>query len=111
MYTVKFVPYPHGSEGRKDIHVLATDEYKWNVKYPSNSKELKEILSEEAGFIVIWELPLILFPDDGIQVVILTTYRNTNPDSQGSLRVDTYIAYDCSVFVMNDNGKTIDRIG
>lgn len=111
MYSIKFMPYPHGNEGRKDIHMLSADEYKWRVEYPATLDALEEIMSENAGFIVIWELPLENFPDDGISMVILTTYRNTNLEGHNSLRVETYIAYDCSVFIMNANGKTIDRIG
>lgn len=111
MYSIKFMPYPHGSENRKDIHMLSADEYKWSVEYPETLDALKKILNENSEFIVIWRLPLENFPDDGISVVILTTYRNTNLAGPSSLVVDTYIAYDCSVYIMNDNGKTIDRIG
>jgi hypothetical protein len=105
------MPYPHGSENRKDVHMLSADEYKWRVEYPATLEALKEIFNENSGFIVIWGLPLENFPDDGISVVILTTYRNTNLVGPSNLTVDTYIAYDCSVYVMNANGKTIDRIG
>ncbi len=111
MYSIKFMPYPYNSEDRKDIHMLSADEYKWHVEYPETSIALKEIMEKNSEFIVIWELPLENFPDDGISVIILTTYRNTNPEGHNSLNVETYIAYDCSMFVMNDNGKTIDRVG
>ena len=113
MYSIKFMPYPHGSENRKDIHMLSADEYKWNVRYPLDLETFKKILDERPEFIVIWELPLDedTFPDDGISLIILTTYRSTNPEGLNSIRVETYIAYDCSMFVMNDNGKTIDRVG
>ena len=116
MYTVKFIPYSHGVD--RSTHVLSTDEYQWNVKYPENIEALREILDENRGFIVIWEIPLsekindeMAFPEGGIQLVLLTTYRNTNLEGQNSMRVSTYIAYDCSMFVMNNHGKTIDRVG
>jgi hypothetical protein len=107
------MPYPHGSEDRKDIHMLSADEYKWRVEYPENLEALIKILNEHSEFIVIWKLPIDedTFPDDGISMVILTTYRNTNLAGPSSLVVDTYIAYDCSMYVMNENGKTIDRVG
>jgi hypothetical protein len=111
MYSIKFKPYPHGSENRKDIHMLSADEYKWSIEYPATLDALKEILNENREFIVIWELPLENFPDDGISVTILTAYRYTSPDGYSNLRACTYIAYDCSMYVMNDNGKTIDRVG
>ena len=114
MYSIKFIPYPpHDSDHRKDVHMLSADEYKWHVEYPANVKALSKILNENSEFIVIWGLPMDedTFPDDGISMVILTTYRNTNLVGPSSLTVEEYIAYDCSVYVMNANGKTIDRIG
>ena len=114
MYSIKFIPYPYTAEKLdKHTHVLSADEYKWCVKYAPDRETLKEILDENREFRVIWELPLRKsnFPDGGIQLVLLTIYKSTNPEGYDSLKVNTYIAYDCSVFVMNENGKTIDRIG
>jgi len=112
MYSIKFVPYPYSVEDQdKGIHMLSADEYKWSVKYPATLDELNEIFSENHGFRVIWELPMNDMPENGISLIILTTYRNTNLEGLNSLRVETYIAYDCSMYVMNDSGKTIDRVG
>jgi len=119
MYSIKFIPYSYAIDGgKKGVHMLSADEYKWRVKYPETLKDLKEILDENSGFRVIWELPMgekagdtYAFPKGGISVVLLTVYRNTNLVGPSSLTVEEYIAYDCSVYVMNANGKTIDRIG
>ena len=119
MYSIKFIPYSYAIDsGKKGIHVLSADEYKWRVRYPETLKELKEIFDENSGLRVIWELPMgkktgdkMAFPKGGISVVILTTYRNTNLEGHNSLRVEEYIAYDCTMYGMNANGKTIDRVG
>jgi len=119
MYSIKFIPYSYSTSANdKGIHMLSADEYKWNVKYPATLDELNEIFSENHEFRVIWEFPMgekdgdgLAFPKGGLSLIILTTYRNTNLEGPNSLRVATYLAYDCSMYVMNDNGKTIDRVG
>lgn len=119
MYSIKFIPYSYAIDsGKKGVHMLSADEYKWRVKYPATLDELNEIFSENSGFRVIWELPMgekdgdrMAFPKGGLSLIILTTYRNTNLEGLNSLRVEEYIAYDCTMYVMNDNGKTIDRVG
>ncbi len=59
MYSVKFIPYSYAIDsGKKGIHVLSADEYKWRVRYPETLKELKEIFNENSGLRVIWELPM-----------------------------------------------------
>ncbi|MCH7559781.1 MAG: hypothetical protein IIC67_00170 [Thaumarchaeota archaeon] len=121
MYSIKFSPYNTGNKyeklSKRKTHVLPADEYSWSVHYPLSHKDFRKVLDEELEHVdwsVIWSMPLEPdeFPEDGLQLVFITVHKSIGIDGASFNQiVNTYVAYDCSVYIMNDLGRTIDRIG
>lgn len=122
MFTLKFSPFSKSTDdyefgSNRQVFVTETDEYGWKVRYPLDHATFKKILSEElehVNYSTVWSLPLEPdeFPEEGLTLVFVTTYKDTSIDRAGTAKyVSTFVGYDCTVYIMNDSGRTIDRIG
>jgi hypothetical protein len=114
---LKFKPYPQNKslyaggsvgDGWRDENLLECDEVKHRNWWVSNSGDLQAILEDEDGsWFPIWELPIydskVQFPEDGISLtrLIVTRYE--------PLRIETVFVYDCNIYAMSDEGKTVDK--
>jgi hypothetical protein len=121
MFTIRFSPFSTSQDdyefgSNRETFNTESDEYGWKVKYPLDYDTFRKILSEElehVNYTNVWSLPLERdeFPEDGLSLVFITTYKDTSIDRSGTSKyVRTFVGYNCSVYIMNDNGRTIDRI-
>jgi hypothetical protein len=125
---VKCVPYPlepvvsegkiHEGQRRKN-RLIECEDLSYEVRHPLDLDTLLKILDEILdGWSPIWKLPLgghpetdpdqQHFPDDGLRLVILEVMRIGRETEETF--TTTYLAYDCNVYIMSNEGRTIDRI-
>lgn len=125
---VKCVPYPLPVAGEGGIYegqrrknrLIECEDLSYEVRYPHDLQTMLKILDEEVDhpWTPVWKLPLgghpetkpdqQPFPDDGLRLVILVVIH-TGREPEDSFTM-TYLAYDCEVFIMSDQGHTIDTI-
>ena len=122
MFTIRFAPYSTSTDNyefgsNRETFNTEADEYGWKVKYLLDYDTFRKVFAEElehVNYTTVWSMPLERdeFPEDGISLIFITAYKDTSIDRAGTSKyVTTFVGYNCSVYIMNDNGRTIDRIG
>ncbi len=110
---IKCVPNDSEEGHRRAEYILEADEVAHETRYPLDYATFTEILANDVPeeWAVFWSLPLEKkdFPVEGIQLVILNVWKRADPTAPMAY-VKTYLAFDCTIYVMSNEGKTIDRI-
>ena len=115
---LKLVPW-NGDDERRATRIKEIDskEIDFYVRHPIDRDTGLKILEEAGGgeWLTIWSMPLNDpessngdfeglpdWPEGGLSLIIFTIRENRN--------YQTYVAYDCTMYLMSDTGKTIDTI-
>lgn len=121
---VKCVPYPLPVAGeggvyegqRRKNRLIECEDLSYEVRHPLDLKTMLKILDEDVDhpWTPVWKLPLgglpyeVNFPDDGLQLVILeVAHTGRQPEDSFTM---SYLAFDCEIYIMSDQGHTIDTI-
>lgn len=116
MYSIKVVP----QEGDRHTKIFPTETVSFkNLGHVGNLEDAIKIFEKIGKWQAVWTMPINdpedtnpeepsfgFWPEGGIWMNVFTTYKK---DGTRFGKYKTYIAYDCTLYVLNEIGKTIDK--
>lgn len=106
MYNVKFV----GASTDDATDIVPAGRVSYEIELVENFEEFIKLLDEWDSYWMPYEGPgkTFVFPEWGIKVAVVQLYAK--PFEAGTGEQETVILVNGYAYVMNENGKTIDRI-